>query len=159
MIITNVKFLPLPNTVEVVLTKEEAPFALTKTAFMIALHADGSIMLATNQRRGTEAPGGHVEAGETLEEAAIRETYEEIGCEVSDVVPIGYLKMISEGEVPANWPYPHPESYQQFYAGKIVNQLPFVPGDECDHPVRSYEPHHRPSVNCFWAEAIQVLGL
>lgn len=155
----NVGFLPKPNTVEVIFSDELAPQELTKTAFMIALFDDGSIMLANNVKRGTETPGGHVEEGETLLEGALRETMEEIGCEVTDVVPIGYLRMTSEGTVPEDYPYPHPLGYQQFFAGRIVKQHEYVADYECTDPVRTYDSHHRPSVNLFWDRAKAVLGI
>ena len=36
-------------------------------------------------------PGGHIEAGETPEEAAVREAYEEFGIECQDLKPLGIL--------------------------------------------------------------------
>ena len=155
----NVGFLPKPNTVEVVFDDELAPQELTKTAFMIALFEDGSIMLANNIRRGTEAPGGHVEDGETLLEGAIRETMEEIGCEVMDIVPLGYLRMTSEGTVPDDYKYPHPLGYQQFFAGRITKVHEYTPDYECNDPVRCYEEHHRASVNLFWKRAKEILNI
>lgn len=156
----DVGYLPLPNTVEVVFTDRLAPEGLTRTAFMIALHDDGSIQLAANKRRGSEVPGGHVEDGETLLEAALRETMEEIGCEVDDVVPIGYLRMTSMGDVPDDYDYPHPVGYQQFFAGRISKQHEYVPNDECDFPIRQSAPHYRKQeLNVFWMKARQILGL
>ena len=38
-----------------------------------------------------EFPGGKVEENETLEEAAIRETKEEIGCEIEIIKYLGYI--------------------------------------------------------------------
>lgn len=139
------------------MTCEVAPQHLSKTAFMVALFDDNSIMLAVNQRRGTEIAGGHVEEGETLLEAALREATEEIGCEVETVVPLGYIRMESWGEKPEGWTYPHPVGYQQFFAGRIVRVLPFTEGEECAAPIQQTEPHHNPMVNAFWQEAVRVL--
>lgn len=133
----NVPYLPLPNYVEVVLTDELSPVDLTKTAFVVPVCDDGSIILANNVRRGLEISGGHIEDGETPEEAACREALEEVGCEVTDVVPIGYLRMVSEGEVPADYAYPHPISYQQFFAGRVTAINEYQPNEECNVPVRT----------------------
>lgn len=50
-------------------------------------------LLTNHKQRGLEFPGGKVEAGETLEEAARRETYEETGG------ILGGLKFIGEYKV------------------------------------------------------------
>lgn len=132
----NVGYLPPPNRVEVVLTDEVAPFELTRTAFMLPMFRDGSFLLAHNQRRGLEIPGGHVDPGETLLQAALRECDEEVGASVISVVPLGYLKMISSGPTPKDWSYPHPISYQQFYTGIVDGQRIYTANDECAEPVR-----------------------
>lgn len=139
----NVLYLPMPNAVEVFLGEEVAPLDLTKTAFVLPMFEDGSFLLATNQRRGIEIPGGHVEPGETLEIAAAREGLEEIGAIVVDLKPFAYLKMQSDGEVPADWKYPHPLSYQQFYVGRITEVRNFEPNAECAEPYRVYDPNDR----------------
>ena len=135
----DVHYLPTPNRVEIVLTDDLSPLELTRTAFMVPVYEDGSFLFAVNQRRGVEIPGGHIDDGETPEQAAIREAYEEAGCRVEDVRPLGYLRMISEGDVPDDWGYPHPVSYQQFFTGRITNVEPFTPNDECAEPMRFHD--------------------
>lgn len=137
--IDDVAYLPVPNTVEVVISSTVCTPLLTSTAFMIPVFDDGSVLLARNQNRGIEIPGGHVEGDESLLDAAIREALEETGCIVTDVRPIGFLRMICHGEKPDNHRYPFPLCYQQFFAGRVKKQLPFRVTDECAKPIRLHD--------------------
>jgi 8-oxo-dGTP diphosphatase len=49
--------------------------------------------LTKHKTRGLEFPGGKVEIGETLEEAARREVYEETGGIIADLVKIGEYRV------------------------------------------------------------------
>lgn len=51
-----------------------------------------------------EVPGGKAEEGETLEQAAIREAKEEIGCEVETIRKLGKTNFLSpKGELGYTW--------------------------------------------------------
>ncbi|MGR3762828.1 NUDIX hydrolase [Rossellomorea sp. NS-SX7] len=52
------------------------------SAATIVLNDEGKLLLIKGPRMGWEMPGGQVEEGESLKEAAIRETWEESGIEV-----------------------------------------------------------------------------
>jgi len=141
----DIPYLPLPNTVDVVLSDALAPDELTATAFMFPFFDDGDVLMAHNRRRQIEVPGGHRDpvttaAPEVVLEhpsvAATRETDEEVGAVVEDVVPVGFLRMRTEGPKPENSRYAHPVSCQQFFAGRIVSTRDFVETDECRPPVR-----------------------
>lgn len=130
----NVKYLPQPNRVEFIVTYKLAPMELTKTAFVIPFVDHGHVIMAHNQRRGLEIPGGHIDPGENFFQAAKRECLEETGYSIDDIVPLGYLKMVSEGDVPNDWGYPHPISYQQFFTGIVDGKHLFEVNDECKEP-------------------------
>ena len=157
----NVGFLPLPNAVEIVLDDQESDRLLTATAFVVPVFQDGSVMMASNVRRGIEIPGGHVDPWETLQEGAIRECFEEVGCTVSDIKPLGYLRMTCHGSAPENYRYPFPISYQQFYYAVVEEIFPYVENDECLTPVRltghHLLSHPRASVRLFTQEAISKI--
>ena len=63
-----------------------------RTAYAIAFSGDRFLMVWHNGRNGWEMPGGHVEEGETSEQAAKREFLEEAGYEIDIVATrdIGY---------------------------------------------------------------------
>ncbi len=60
-----------------------------KWAYSIAFIGDKFVMVFNAKRNGWEMPGGHVEPGETPEQAAIREVREECGC---SFVPFAKMK-------------------------------------------------------------------
>ncbi|MCS4088896.1 NUDIX domain-containing protein [Rhizobium sp. BK176] len=155
----NVSYIPLPNTVDVVLSDLLAPDTVTPTAFVFPFFDNGDILLAHNRRRQVEVPGGHRDPippkGMTLAEAlalpmlsfkalkkehpvvaAKRETDEETGAVVSDVVAVGFMRSHSDGVKPDGYKYPWPNSCQQFFAGLIERVVPFEETDECRPPVR-----------------------
>lgn len=58
---------------------------------------DGKILCGRRVKEGTiGGPGGHIEAGETPEEAAIRETQEEFGITPKELIPITVLTGMPE---------------------------------------------------------------
>lgn len=63
-----------------------------RTAYAIAFEGDRFLMVWHSKRNGWEMPGGHVEDGESSEQAAAREFIEEAGYEIEIVATrdIGY---------------------------------------------------------------------
>lgn len=131
---SDLPYLPLPNRVDLVLARALAPAALTRTAFLLPFLPDGTLLMARNRRRGVEVPGGHIDPGEDALAAAIREALEETGCETDEPVPLGFLRMVSEGVPPEGWRYPHPVGFQQFFAARVTRRSDYVENDECLAP-------------------------
>jgi ADP-ribose pyrophosphatase YjhB (NUDIX family) len=80
---------------------------------------DGRFLLVEEQamnRRVLGQPGGHIEAGESPEEAIVRETLEETGCEVECGELIGVYLWIQ------------PQTRQQFL--RIVYEAQYISCDE-----------------------------
>lgn len=130
----DVPYLPTPNTVEAVLSDDESPASVTATAFVLPFLENGDLVLARVLRRGVEIPGGHIEDGETAAEAAARECLEEAGCELHEMAPVGFLRMVTQAGRPEGYRYPHPVGAQQFYAARVSRMVAFVPNDECGMP-------------------------
>lgn len=68
------------------------------SAATIVLNDEGEILLIKGPRRGWEMPGGQVEEGESLKDAAIRETKEESGIDVEIVKFCGVFQNV-EGSI------------------------------------------------------------
>jgi 8-oxo-dGTP diphosphatase len=65
------------------------------SAATIVLNNQNEILLIKGPRRGWEMPGGQVEEGETLKNAAIRETKEESGIDIEIVKFCGVFQNVS----------------------------------------------------------------
>lgn len=53
----------------------------------------GKLLFTCHSKRGWELPGGKIEPGETPEEAAVREAWEETGAVIKDVEKIGEYRV------------------------------------------------------------------
>ena len=65
------------------------------SAATIVLNEQGELLLIKGPRRGWEMPGGQVEEGESLKEAAVRETKEESGIDVEVIKFCGIYQNVS----------------------------------------------------------------
>ena len=65
------------------------------SAAAIVMNDEGEILLIKGPRRGWEMPGGQVEEGESLKDAAIRETKEESGIDVEIVKFCGIFQNVN----------------------------------------------------------------
>ena len=74
--------------------------------------------------------GGHIETGETPEEAARREAYEETGARLRELHVLGYQRLRLFGPRPVSYRYSYPDSYQVFYWAQIEALDEFLPTEE-----------------------------
>lgn len=99
------------------------------TAMGLAFY-DGKLVLVEHAKYGgLQPPGGHLEAGETPDDAVRREVLEEAAAEVGACVLVGYEEITPLFDVPADYRYSVP-SYQVFYACRIDRLLTFYPNAE-----------------------------
>ncbi|MED3550828.1 NUDIX hydrolase [Cytobacillus praedii] len=64
------------------------------SAATIVLNDQGEILLIKGPRRGWEMPGGQVEEGESIKDAAIRETKEESGIDIAVIKFCGIFQNV-----------------------------------------------------------------
>jgi 8-oxo-dGTP diphosphatase len=74
------------NGGRVELTFGENQFGMSARHVLVILKHNGKWLLTRHLIRGVEFPGGKAEDGETIEEAVIRETIEETGVTITDLV-------------------------------------------------------------------------
>jgi 8-oxo-dGTP diphosphatase len=74
---------------EVKLSFKDHPFSCEPKHVWVICRYQDAWLLTKHKERGLEFPGGNVEAGETAEEAAIREVKEETGADVKNIRYIG----------------------------------------------------------------------
>lgn len=108
------------------------PTDLTVSA---VVERDGEFLIVEERSSGVvvlNQPGGHIEAGESPEEATVRETREETGCDVAIDGLLGVYLWI------------HPQSRQNFlrivYVAKLLRQDPACDLDDAIHAVHWYKP-------------------
>lgn len=84
------------NGFHVVLRFDRGPFEVVPRHVLILVQHRGKWLCAVHKNRGVEFPGGKQEEGETLEQAAIREVYEETQVRVKNVEWFAYYIVHTE---------------------------------------------------------------
>jgi len=102
------------------------PLNQTITAHCIPVTDDGRIVAADVTNRGVDIPGGHIDEGETAEEAMRRETHEETFVTVEKPVLIDVWQLSSNDEHIGLAERP----YLLLYAAKVKSIEDFVANDE-----------------------------
>ncbi|MED3662554.1 NUDIX domain-containing protein [Ureibacillus sp. FSL K6-8385] len=78
------------NNNKVELSFDGPPFPMEPKHVLVLVQKDGKWLCAINENRGVEFPGGKVEPGESLEDAAKREVYEETFVHITDLKMFAY---------------------------------------------------------------------
>ncbi|AVK85736.1 nucleoside triphosphatase [Lysinibacillus sp. B2A1] len=73
------------NGLHVDLSFTRGEFTVEPKHVLVFLKYDNKWLCTIHKRRGVEVPGGKQEPGETLEEAAVREVFEETGVHVKNL--------------------------------------------------------------------------
>lgn len=81
------------NGCEVRLTFGPPTFSNKAKHVWVICRFEGKWLLTKHKRRGLEFPGGKVEQGELLEEAAVREVWEETGAKVNQLYYVGQYEV------------------------------------------------------------------
>jgi 8-oxo-dGTP pyrophosphatase MutT (NUDIX family) len=133
----NVEYMPAPNHIELFLTQLQPPPELVTSSFCLPVRPDDqAVLFAMHQLRGPDMLGGHKEPGETPEQTAVREMYEEAKARAGQLHQLGYMRLTTTGVLPREYKYPTPVSYQMFYACALAAPLePYVTNSECAPPV------------------------
>lgn len=118
-------WLPTPNRVQWFLDSSHLPDPAVTTAAYVLVVQNGRILVARHRTRGWDILGGHVDAGESASAAAAREAFEEARVHLGPLALLGHQKLELLGPRPANYKYPHPVSYQVFFAATAQSLDPF----------------------------------
>lgn len=102
------------------------PLSQTITAHCVPVTDDGYIVAVDVVNRGIDIPGGHIEAGETAEDAMYRETHEETFVTVKEPILIDVWELSSDNERIGLVTKP----YLLLYAAKVQTIESFVPNSE-----------------------------
>jgi len=123
---TNSKIPWMPTNSEARLyhTDEMPPLDICRTALAFAF-IDDRMLLTRLVKRGWDIPGGHIELGESPEQAVIRETIEETQVVVEQLELVGIQELEVFGSLPRDG-WTAPLSVQLFYLCRVAETLPFV---------------------------------
>ena len=125
----NIDLLPKPNHAKLVFSDHLPQPRLITAVSVFAMSSEGILMTRLHSR-GWDLPAGHIEEGETPEEAIRRECFEETAAHLDQTVPMGFLELTLEGPRPEAYRYPYPTSYIVSFYGTVGHLEEFAPTEE-----------------------------
>ncbi len=117
------------TTWEFVISPELPPLELCTAICCILSHQEKLFLVKNN--RGWELPAGHIELGETVEQAILREVREEAGVAINPPTIFGHKKLTSLQPVPRKdnphlyYPFPHAYVIFAFANAESVAEEPY----------------------------------
>lgn len=125
----NIPWVPKPGEGRLYITDEIPPPERCATAFGFVF-VDERILLTRLRDRDWDIPGGVIDRGETPEEAAIREVWEETYARAEIVEPIGIQELELFTPKPIGYRWPYPISVQVYYLCRVVELCDFTANEE-----------------------------
>jgi ADP-ribose pyrophosphatase YjhB (NUDIX family) len=125
---TKIPWMPTNSEARLYQTDVNPPVDICGTAFAFAFIED-MMLLTRLVKRGWDIPGGHIETGESPEQAVIRETIEETQVVVEPLELVGVQELEVFGSLPRDG-WTAPLSTQLFYLCRVIEILPFIPTRE-----------------------------
>jgi 8-oxo-dGTP pyrophosphatase MutT (NUDIX family) len=119
-----VSWLPKPNEARQYITDELPPLEICRTAFCFAFNGE-NVLLTRLKKRDWDIPGGKIDAGETPQQAAIREALEEAFVQIEIIGLIGTQELELLGASPENLGWKNSLSVQVYFLCRIQKLLPF----------------------------------
>lgn len=131
----DVVWLPVPNLVTSV-SGPLPPGVQATSAVVLVRDAQRHVLLTNVAARGWDVPGGHVEPGESSQQAAAREVLEETGLKLLPTLlqPAGHVRVCVQAARPPGYRYPYPNSYMVAWSARVKQVSPrLLPraGSEC----------------------------
>ncbi|MCX6755263.1 MAG: NUDIX hydrolase [Candidatus Nomurabacteria bacterium] len=132
----NLDWIKYENIMETYIS-DTIPENLTPTSVYAFVFKDGKFLM-TDLKKGErptrilDISGGHIDQGESPEEACTREAFEETGVRVKIKRLAGYSNLTITCPKPENYNYPYPTSCMLFYLCEIINEEDFN-GNEDTH--------------------------
>lgn len=125
---TKIPWMPTNSEARLYHTDEMPPLEICGTAFAFAF-IDDRMLMTRLVKRGWDIPGGHIEPGESPEQAVIRETIEETRVVVEPLELVGVQELEVFGSLPRDGWNTRLRA-QLFYLCKVREALPFIPTRE-----------------------------
>ncbi|NJM41360.1 MAG: NUDIX domain-containing protein [Anaerolineae bacterium] len=125
----DIPWLPKPGEGRIYITDEIPANGTCASAFGFVFQGD-QVLLTRLRNRDWDIPGGVIDPGETPEQAAVREVWEETYAHVEIIEPIGIQELELFGPKPERYKWPYPLSVQVYYLCRLVELCPFEATDE-----------------------------